>query len=103
MATSATRSSGGKTARPSASRDKAKVEHMSAGQPVAQIDGMQPGEELYAARVSLLGEYIRHHVKEEEQEMFPDVRKTGLDLKALGEHLAARKAQLEQQMKVRVQ
>ncbi|HET9160794.1 MAG TPA: hemerythrin domain-containing protein [Caulobacteraceae bacterium] len=83
--------------------DEAKVEHQSAKDLIAQIEGMQVGEELYDAKVTVLGEYIRHHVKEEEGEMFPEVRKTDLDLKALGEQLKARRAELEQQMKAQVQ
>ena len=83
--------------------DEAKVEHTSAKQLIAEIEGMAPGQELYDAKVTVLGEYIRHHVKEEEQEMFPKVRKTDLDLKALGEQMAMRKAELERQMKAQVQ
>lgn len=64
---------------------------------------MQPGEELYDAKVKVLGEYVRHHVKEEEREMFPQVRKSDMDLKMLGEELMARKKQLEREMKLRIQ
>jgi hemerythrin superfamily protein len=83
--------------------DEAKVEHASAKQLIAEIEVMQPGDELYDAKITVLGEYIRHHVKEEEQEMFPQVRKTDLDLKMLGQQLTARKAELEGQMKAQVQ
>jgi hypothetical protein len=83
--------------------DEAKVEHNSAKQLIAEIEVMQPGEELYDAKVTVLGEYIRHHVKEEEQEMFPQARKADLDLKMLGEQLSARKSELEGQMKAQVQ
>jgi hemerythrin superfamily protein len=83
--------------------DEAKVEHNSAKQLIAEIEVMQPGEELYDAKVTVLGEYVRHHVQEEEKEMFPLVRKTDLDLKMLGEQLTARKTELEGQMKAQVQ
>jgi hemerythrin superfamily protein len=74
--------------------DEAEVEHASAKDLIAQIQSMEPSEELYDAKVTVLGEYIDHHVKEEEGEMFPKVKKTELDLKALGEELAARKQEL---------
>ena len=50
--------------------DEAAVEHASAKDLIAQIQGMQPADELYDAKVTVLGEYIDHHVKEEEKEMF---------------------------------
>ena len=59
----------------------------------------KPGDDHYDAKVKVLGEYIRHHVKEEQNEMFPKVRKTSLDLTALGQQMAQRKAQLEAQQK----
>jgi hemerythrin superfamily protein len=74
--------------------DEATVEHQSAKDLIAQIQGGKPGEELYDAKVKVLGEYIRHHVKEEQNEMFPQVRKTKLDLRGLGERLQARKQEL---------
>lgn len=74
--------------------DEAQVEHASAKDLIAQIRGMQPSDELYDAKVTVLGEYIDHHVKEEEKEMFPKLRKTELDLKELGLSLQSRKAEL---------
>jgi hemerythrin superfamily protein len=77
--------------------DEAVVEHASAKDLIAQIEGMQPGDEMFDARVRVLGEYIKHHVKEEHQEMFPKLKKTKLDLKALGRELAERKEALKAQ------
>jgi hemerythrin superfamily protein len=78
--------------------DEAKVEHDSAKELIAQIESGQPSDDLWEAKVTVLSEYIKHHVKEEQTEMFPKVRKTKLDLKALGEQLLARKQQLMEQM-----
>ncbi|MEO6276374.1 hemerythrin domain-containing protein [Roseateles sp.] len=74
--------------------DEADVEHASAKELIAQIEAGTPDDPLYDAKVKVLGEYIDHHVKEEEGEMFPKVRKSDLDLDSLGEEIAARKAEL---------
>jgi hemerythrin-like domain-containing protein len=74
--------------------DEAQVEHASAKDLIAQILEMEPGEALYDAKVRVLGEYIDHHVKEEQDEMFPKLRKAGLDLQAIGEALSERKEEL---------
>jgi hemerythrin-like domain-containing protein len=76
--------------------DEAEVEHDSAKQLIAQIEAGSPDDELWEAKVTVLGEYVKHHVKEEQNEMFPKVRKTRLDLKALGQQLAERKTQLQE-------
>ena len=55
---------------------------------------MAPDDPLYDAKVKVLGEYIDHHVAEEEGEMFPTCRRSTMDLVALAEQLAARKADL---------
>jgi hemerythrin superfamily protein len=74
--------------------DEAVVEHASAKDLIAQISEMDPGDDLYDAKVKVLSEQIEHHVEEEEGEMFPKVRKTKVDLEALGEQMAARKEEL---------
>jgi hemerythrin-like domain-containing protein len=75
--------------------DEATVEHQSAKDLIAQIEGGSPDDELWEAKVKVLGEYIRHHVKEEQNEMFPQVKKTKLDLRELGEQMQARKMELK--------
>jgi hemerythrin superfamily protein len=74
--------------------DEAEVEHASAKQLIAEIQAMKAGDRLFDAKVTVLGEYIDHHVEEEESEMFPESRDSDLDLKALGAQLATRKAEL---------
>ncbi|WAC71015.1 hemerythrin domain-containing protein [Roseateles sp. SL47] len=74
--------------------DEAEVEHASAKQLIAQIAEGSASDALYDAKVKVLGEYIAHHVKEEEKELFPQVRKTDLDLDALGTELSERKEAL---------
>ena len=74
--------------------DEAEVEHASAKELIEQIQDMDPDDDLYDAKVKVLSEQIEHHVREEEDEMFPSVRKTRLDLVTLGEEMSERKEQL---------
>jgi hemerythrin superfamily protein len=74
--------------------DEAVVEHASAKDLIRQLQEMKPEDDLYDAKVKVLGEQIEHHVKEEEEEMFPKARKSGLDMVALGQEMAMRKQEL---------
>ena len=74
--------------------DEAVVEHASAKDLIKQLQEMQPDDDLYDAKVKVLGEQIDHHVQEEEKEMFAKARKSGLDLLALGQEMALRKQEL---------
>jgi hypothetical protein len=74
--------------------NEAEVEHASAKDLIAQIEEMEPTEELYDAKVTVLGEYVNHHVEEEESELFKQVKKTELDLEALAQELSQRKMEL---------
>jgi hypothetical protein len=74
--------------------DEALVEHQSAKDLIAQVRGGSPDDELYDAKVKVLGEYIKHHVKEEQGEMFPQARSSGVDLADLGEQMRMRKQEL---------
>lgn len=67
--------------------DEAEVEHQTARDLIEQIQAMTPDDELYDAKVRVLGEYVEHHVEEEEKEMFPKVKKAKLDLDAMGEEM----------------
>ena len=74
--------------------DEAVVEHASAKDLIQQLQEMNPEDDLYDAKVKVLGEQIDHHVKEEEEEMFEKARKSGLDLIALGQEMAQRKQEI---------
>ncbi|WP_446728953.1 hemerythrin domain-containing protein [Pseudoduganella sp. OTU4001] len=75
--------------------DEATVEHSSAKDLIAQIGEMDPHDELFDAKVKVLGEYINHHVKEEEGEMFPKAKQAGLDLQAMAREIEARKDEID--------
>lgn len=76
---------------------EAYVEHDGAKILIAEIEGGEPSDEYYDAKVKVLQEQIEHHVEEEERRMegmFAQARKAGLDMDKLGQELAARKQQL---------
>jgi len=78
--------------------NEATVEHASAKELIAQIEAMSPDDELFKAKVKVLSEYIKHHVKEEEGELFPKLKKTDLDLQDLGGQLQSRKLELMEEL-----
>lgn len=73
---------------------EATVEHASLKDLIAQIEAGEPDAEMAEARIKVLSEYVKHHVKEEQDEMFPKVRASTIDLVALGERMSARKEDL---------
>jgi hemerythrin superfamily protein len=82
--------------------DEALVEHAGAKDLIAQLQDASADEDLYDAKVTVLGEQIQHHVKEEEGEMFPKVRKSTLDTAALGAAMSKRKAALVEKLGIDV-
>ena len=76
--------------------DEAYVEHDGAKKLIAEIEAMKPSDDYYDAKVKVLGEYIKHHVKEEEQPggIFAQAKKGDEDLEAMGERMKARKEEL---------
>jgi hemerythrin superfamily protein len=75
--------------------NEAEVEHASAKQLITEIESMQPDDELYDAKVKVLGEYVRHHVQEEEKQMFPAAGKAGIDTSELADELMELKETLQ--------
>lgn len=78
--------------------EEAGVEHQSAKDLIAQIEGAATLDEAYDAKVKVLGEYVRHHVEEEENEIFPKVRDRKEELDELGQEMAARKVELMEEL-----
>jgi hypothetical protein len=77
---------------------EAEVEHATAKQLIAEIQPVGAADESYDAKVKVLSEYIKHHVKEEEDEIFPEVAGEEEELDELGQEMAARKAELMEEM-----
>jgi hemerythrin superfamily protein len=78
--------------------NEAVVEHQAAKDLIAQIEGMDAADEMFEAKVTVLQEQIEHHVEEEEKEYFPQLQKSDMDLKGVGEQLMMRKKELMAQM-----
>lgn len=82
--------------------NEAYVEHDGAKVLIGEIEKTSPDDQYFDAKVKVLSEQIKHHVKEEEKKqgnMFAKARKAGVDLKTLGERMAAEKEQLLVKMK----
>jgi hemerythrin superfamily protein len=73
------------------------VEHAGAKKLIQEIEASGPEDDFFDAKVTVLSEMIKHHVKEEEQPggMFSEAKKSGMDLKELGARLKARKQEIE--------
>lgn len=78
---------------------EATVEHATLKDLIAQVKGVEPDGEMFDAKIKVLSEYVKHHVKEEQSEMFPKAKESKLDLVALGAQLSERKAELLAQYK----
>lgn len=73
---------------------EATVEHASVKDLVAQLEGIEPDGEMYDAKVKVLSEYVKHHVKEEQNEIFPKAKTSSVDMLDLGTRMAVRKDEL---------
>lgn len=74
--------------------DEAEVEHESLRTLIEQLQGMDPDDEKFAARFTVLCEYTLHHVKEEEGEMFPELERARLDWESIAAEMTARRQEL---------
>ncbi|WP_194727407.1 hemerythrin domain-containing protein [Noviherbaspirillum malthae] len=74
--------------------NEAEIEHASAKDLIKQIQTMPASDAYYDAKVTVLGEYVDHHVEEEQNEMFKKARKAKVDMEKLGKKMATRKRAL---------
>ena len=74
--------------------NEAVVEHASAKDLITQIQSMKVSDPMYDAVVSVLGEYVNHHIEEEQNEMFPKAQKAKMDLEEIGMEISQRKEEL---------
>lgn len=73
---------------------EARVEHQSLDALIKQVKGIEPDGEIFDAKIMVMYEYVKHHVKEEQEKMFPKAKATSLNMHELGSKLAERKAAL---------
>lgn len=73
---------------------EALVEHAGVKELIVQLEGAEPDGEMYDAKVKVLSEYVKHHVKEEHEEMFPKAKASSVDMAELGARMAARRGVL---------
>jgi hemerythrin superfamily protein len=75
--------------------EEAYVEHFLVKVLIDKFTKLRPGEAGFDATFKVMSEMVRHHIEEEESDLFPKLRKSGADLEALGRKLMRRKEQLE--------
>jgi hemerythrin superfamily protein len=74
--------------------DEAVVEHAHIKELVADLEARTPDDDLYDADMKVLMDYVKHHVKEEERELFPKLRSTDMDMERVGARIAAMKTRI---------
>ncbi|WP_345816558.1 hemerythrin domain-containing protein [Paraburkholderia sp. PREW-6R] len=75
--------------------DEAYIEHYLVKTLIAKFETMKAGDKGFDATFKVMSEMVQHHVEEEEEELFPELRRTKCDLIALGKKIAARKQELQ--------
>jgi hypothetical protein len=79
-------------------RNEAEVEHETVDDIIAKLQELEPDDVMYAAYFKVLAEYVKHHVGEEERELFPAARGMDIDLQQLGEDMRTRREELFAEM-----
>lgn len=77
--------------------DEADEEHHVAKILVAELDAMHPADDHFDAKFKVLSEAVRHHIREEEDNIFPDVKSADIDLTAMGGSMLALRRKLMRQ------
>ena len=80
--------------------DEAQVEHQSAKDLIAKLEEMDPDDELFDATFTVLAEYVRHHVQEEEGEIFPAAKRAQLDWESMATQMTERKSEIAAELGV---
>lgn len=75
--------------------EEATEDQEEAGDAIQQLGDLKPGESGYDKKVSELGRKIAAHAAEEEKDVFPQVKNSDIDTKALGKKMSARKEDLK--------
>jgi hypothetical protein len=78
--------------------DESLVEHATVKSLISEIEEMEVGDDLYDAKIRVLGEMVKHHIHEEEGELFPELESAKIDLEAVGKELTERKEALLAEM-----
>ena len=78
--------------------NEAEVEHETVDDLIAKLQELEPDDAMYAAYFKVLSEYVKHHIREEEQELFPEVKRMDIDLQQLGEDMRTRRDELFAEM-----
>ena len=73
---------------------EATVEHATLKDLIAQVEGQEPDGEMFDAKIKVLSQYVKHHIKEEQNEMFPKAKASNMDLVEMGVQIAQRKQTL---------
>lgn len=80
--------------------NEAEVEHASAKELIEELEGYDGADEMADAKFKVLGKYVNYHIKEEQDELFPNAKRAKLDVRELAEPLMQRKQELQQEMGV---